>query len=339
MAKKTTKKTTKKASTALAVRKPAKPAPVAEPVALDRPAPPLDSSPGLTLKEGEMALGALGLEEVKLSEAEEKVLSEAVPLDRVRVKPNGAVYLPHSDYTAWMNRAFGRLGWAIVPVGTAREVVEGKKRQVVVPYVLHIHGKKVAFAMGEQDYWAGNADQSYGDAAEGTVASALRRCLKRIGVGAELWDRQWGHQFLEANAVAVKVAKRDVQGNQSVKTQWRLKADPPLPNEMKQGERVPAQREPAASKHAHENEPITVEQRTRLFTIAKNAGHTKEGVADILEQMIGSRSSSDIKRKDYDSVIRRIEHPTVTSSPVITDDTIDWGDYRVEDDREPGSEG
>lgn len=334
--KKTTPK--KKTTTAIAKAKPKTPpaAPVTEPAALMR----ADEPKGTIIQGTDINLGALGLVELKLTDEEEKVLSEPVNRALVRVKPNGAVYLPHQAYTQWMNRAFGRLGWALLPVSNPKEVVSGSKRQVVIAYVLHIHKVPVAFAMGEQDYWEKNADQSYGDAAEATVASALRRCLKRIGVGMELWDRQWGHQFLEENAVKVKVVKRDVQGGASQKVQWRMKTDPPLPGEMAMGERVPAQREPAASTHRHDDAPITQEQQKRLFTILSNSGRSTDWLKAHLRKTIKSESTKDIKRKDYDTIVRAIEHPDVDKPATIDADTIPWGDYTVsDDDREPGEEG
>lgn len=336
--KKTTKKTTALAKTAPAKKTTTKTAPLT--VRAESPAVTAPPPQGLKIQGDAIELGALGLVELKLSDQEEQVLSEPVKEADVRVKPNGAVYLPHYAYTRWLNRAFGRLGWALLPASAPKEVVSGKKRQVVQYYVLHVHKMPVAFAAGEQDYWEGNADQSYGDAAEGTVASALRRCMKRIGVGLELWDRQWGHRFLEAHTVKVKVSKKDVKGSVSVKSQWRMKDDPPLPGELAANQRVPAQREPSAGTHRDNDAPITQDQQKRLFTILKHSGRTADWLKAYLRKTINSESTKDITRKDYDTVVRAIEHPDVDNDrPAIIDaDTIPWGDYTVDDVREPGEE-
>jgi hypothetical protein len=84
---------------------------------------------------------------------------------------------------------------------------------VVQPYVLYIHGKPVAFAMGEQEYFEGNKEQTYGDALEATVASALRRCMKRLGIGLELWDRAWVDNFMAEQGVHVQIENKDGSKN------------------------------------------------------------------------------------------------------------------------------
>ena len=55
--------------------------------------------------------------------------------------------------------------------------------------MLFVHGKPVAFATGEQDYFETNERQTYGDALEATMSSALRRFCKHLGMGLELLDK------------------------------------------------------------------------------------------------------------------------------------------------------
>lgn len=137
---------------------------------------------------GELAtVGALGLAEVKLTEREEAILSEPVNPADILVRDGGISYLPHIVYTRWFNRAFGRTGWAIVPTAAPKKA----DRLVIVPYLLYVHGVPVAAATGEHEYQETNARQTYGDVIESTVASALRRCAKRLGVGLEMWDKAW----------------------------------------------------------------------------------------------------------------------------------------------------
>lgn len=343
---KTTKttKTTKKPSTALARRPAPRKAPsprvtAAAPAAVAPVVEPqVGSLPALT--PDTVNLGQLGLVEVKLTAEEEAILSEPPRIEDLRVKPNGAVYLSHPTLTKWLNRAFGRTGWVLLPAGMPAKSPsnEPKKHQIVCPYVLHIHGKPVASAWGEQDYWENNPEQSYGDALEGTVASALRRCTKHLGLALELWDKPYTSDYLRQHAVQVEVTQRD----KATKKQWRRKADPPLPFEVKQGAGRSAPRDvPPPAQTAEDARNITREQQKRLFTIMNSRGRTAAELKDYLAARYKIASTADIQRRDYDTVVAWVEHPpTPATASDVTADTIPWGHYSVEDgDREPGSEG
>ncbi len=250
-----------------------------------------------TVGEG-MLLGDLGLVEVRLTPVEEACLSEPVPVDSVRILPTGQVYAPHTEYTKLFNRAFGRMGWSIVPVGKPALA----EKTVVCPYILFIHGKPVAFAQGEQEYFG--KGQSYGDALESTVASALRRTAKRLGVWLELWDRTWGDAFLQAHGVKVWCEAKDGEKD---KPQWRRKTDPPFYNEKGKGRREERQAPPSAGYNPEENEPITPDQRKRLEAIRQRVNRPASEVSVWLAARYGYASSKDIKRKDYDDIVRGIE--------------------------------
>lgn len=269
----------------------------------------------------EIDLGAFGLVEVKLTPAEEKVLSESVNPDDVLIKPSGQPYLSHPAYTRWFNRAFGRTGWAMVPASKPLR----SERSVVQPFVMHIHGKPAAFANGEQDYFEGNRDQTYGDALESTIASALRRCAKRLGVGLELWDKPWLDRWIERYAVQVLTnVERD--GRKFTKRAWRRKDAAPLWNEVRfKGETG----EPAedAQRHYREPEPPRAGERrtrpaedpradgiissgalTRFWTIARGAHRSESEVKQWLEDQ-GIASSREIPVRRYDALIRALQQP------------------------------
>lgn len=296
-----------KKSTALAVRKP-------QAIQITG-LPPAQMTPVGQL--GELAtVGALGLAEIKLTDAEEAALSVAVNTADVLIKPDGVPYLPHIAYTRWFNAAFGRTGWSIVP--TARPAKTGNL--ITVPYLLYIHGVPVAAAMGEQDYHDDNKRQTFGDAVEATVASALRRCAKRLGVGLEMWDKAYLQRFKDEHCIPVKVDRRG-----EMKTEWRRKVDPPLPGE--QGGRKAA-REDAPDRYRDADltaptwqpsapnvvmdpkgdEKITNEQRKRLTDIAERAGRPAAEVTLWLKQRFGAAGGTkDVKRKDYAEVCRLLE--------------------------------
>lgn len=301
--------------TALARRASVRPTPARRPRVSVMPA-----ATDLNVLGEEATLGALGLVEITLTDKEEAVLARPVSLDDILVKPvaHGTIYLSHPTYTRWFNEAFGRLGWGIVP----RSKPMRSGNSVVCPYVLYIHGKPAAFAMGEQEYSESNHDQSYGDALEATVASALRRCAKRLGVGLELWDRRFCDRFLGERAVRVQVKQRDG----TVKKVWRLKSDHQLAFE----EGTPMQQTTGTphTEHAHSNDPINEKQLRRLWTILRNAGRDELQVKAWLACAYNIGSTKDIPRRLYDTICTALESskplPAPKDAPV---------------DREPGEEG
>lgn len=258
-------------------------------------------------------IGRLGLVEIKLTTKEENILARAVKIDDVLIKPTGQPYISHPAYTRWFNEAFGRLGWAIVPIGHPQK----GGSSVVVPHMLYIHGQPAAYAMGEQEYFESNREQTFGDAVEATVASALRRCAKRLGVGLELWDKRFLNRFMEQHCVKVWV---DGDG----KPKWRRQDDPPFWNERgrKQGDDERTKQEGRVQQAANDTGQRTAPrpafdgkadvvisdaQRRRLWTIAKNMGRSDEELKDWLNTRYGYSSTSVITRKDYDAICKAVE--------------------------------
>jgi hypothetical protein len=306
-------KTNRKTSTALVRRRPA---PVARRKTRKQPGKNgiviRQPAPTLTLSD-DPHVGAIGLVEVKLTKREEAVLATPVSFDDVRVKPTGQPYLSHPAYTRWFNAAFGRLGWAIAPAAKPVATAPDAEGRVTVArdYLLYIHGVAVAFAQGEHEYHEKNAEQSYGDALEATVASALRRCAKRLGVGLELWDPTFLHQFLDDRCVKVWV-------DGQTKPRFRRKIDPPLYKEQGASEQqpsrrpLPAGRETPAHPPAYHNklkEPITAPQHGRLWAIAGKMHRTEEEVHAWLQQRFGFASTKVIPRELYDEIVNWLEQP------------------------------
>lgn len=256
-----------------------------------------------------IALGSLGLVEIKLTREEEMVLVEAVDVGDVLVKPTGQPYLSHPAYTKWFNRAFGRLGWALVP----RAKPALSENGVLVPYVLYIHGQPAAFAIGEQDYHANNREQTYGDAIEATVASALRRCAKRMGVGLELWDKRFINKFTREHCICVLRTSKNERA-------WRRVDDDPFYDEAgkaKEGEYVkPAQRQessqasrfPPRSSSAHrDGRIITEKQLKRLWAILRNSGRPDAEVKEWLASRFKISSTKLITQDIYEQICSAIE--------------------------------
>lgn len=265
-------------------------------------------------------LDALGLVELKATAAEEKVLArEPAPID-VMVLPSGAPYLPHPVLTTWLNEAFGRGAWMLVPVGKPSLT----ENVVSCPYILYVHGRPVAFAQGEQEYHPKNRQQSYGDALEATHASALRRCAKHLGVGLQLWDRRWAREFRREHCVEVKVEQKFKDGDtwktRDV-TQWRRMDDPPLTGETGRGR---ARSEPDQEEHADLDKPISEAKRERFWRIARRVQRNEDEIKRWLSTCYNVERSAAITNRHYDKIVRQLE----ASGPLPTCAK-----------REPGEEG
>lgn len=256
-------------------------------------------------------IGELGIVELKLTRKEEATLAESVPLPKVLVKPDsrGVPYVSHTQYTALFNRAFGRTGWAIVPVSKPAQV----DKSVVVDYVLFVHRQPVAHAQGEQEYHPNNRDQTFGDAVESTVASGLRRCAKRLGIWSELWDPQWGAAFRRDHCKRVRVkVKRD--GEAGIGYAWRRSDQEPLWNETTQRDEPKRQAEDNRQRTTAD-QTITKEQAQRLGRIIKASDRTVPEVKAWFRLRFRVNSTTELTRKDYDFAVRCIQAPGALPVP------------------------
>lgn len=294
---------------------PPPPPPPPSPQRIELVAPPQAVSEGVlderAIEGDDIMLGQLGLVSPTLTVEQERVLSEPPPVARVRFLPqrHPVMFLAHTEYTRLLNRAFGRFGWALVPIG--RPSFDAEKRCIVCPYVLHINGAPVAAAWGQQEYHASNADQTFGDAVESTVASALRRCCKRIGVWLELWDYDWRERMTRELGVCVTVTSRDGKELKS----WRRKDDAPFWNEQQSSRRqAPAPRPaPPAQTPKSDNpegdKPITPAAAKKLWDTAKRMRRSVPEVAVWLTARYGVAGSAELKRQDYNAIIAALEAP------------------------------
>jgi hypothetical protein len=300
----------KKSSTALARRPANAPRPLSH--AKQAHAERITANAGRTLSEDAL-IGPIGLVEVKLKKREEEVLARPVNVDDVLIKPTGQPYLSHPTYTRWFNEAFGRLGWSIVPVAKPNitQPDERGRATITQPYVLYIHGQPVAFAMGEQEYHTTNQEQTYGDALEATVASGLRRCAKRLGVGLELWDKRFLNRFIAERCVKVWI-------DGDTRPRWRRADDPPLYKEKgvelhggRHGGKSDALASEAATPATHSklDDVITEGQLRRLWTITHHAHRAEADVRLWLETRYGYKSLKEIPRRQYDEICNWLEQP------------------------------
>ncbi|KAJ0119594.1 mitochondrial genome maintenance protein [Diaporthe amygdali] len=129
-----------------------------------------------------------GLSTVPFSPEVAAVLMKPIPFEDVEIKPDGIIYLPEIKYRRILNQAFGPGGWGMAPRG---ELTVGE-RVVTREYALLVHGRFIAQARGECQYFA---DDGIATAGEGCKSNALMRCCKDLGIASELWDPRYIRDF------------------------------------------------------------------------------------------------------------------------------------------------
>jgi hypothetical protein len=273
-------------------------------------------------------LDTIGLVTLKTSPEQEKILSREPDIAEVDVLPDGAAYLPHPVYTRWLNEAFGRGGWQLVPVSKPALI----EHTVNVKYLLFVDGKPVALADGKQEYHPTNRNQDYGDVLEATRSNALRRASKHLGIALALWDKRWCARWRREHCVQVTVKGRKKDDNNqwidSELTQWRRKDAEPLKGEVARG-RV-ERPEPPQAEHDAIDEFISKPKRERFWRIARRVGRNQDAIKVWLKTSYGIANTSAIKNRDYDKIVKILEGPG--ELPVKTEG-------RAEPGREPGQEG
>lgn len=105
------------------------------------------------------------------------------------------IYIQHAALRDRLNTVLGLGQWATIVRETWNEdFVSGKGTngtRVYARAMLLVRGCYVAEAVGDMDYYPGNAAQNYGDAFEGSKTAAFRRCAKEFGVGLQAWRKEW----------------------------------------------------------------------------------------------------------------------------------------------------
>ncbi|KAL0950078.1 hypothetical protein HGRIS_010082 [Hohenbuehelia grisea] len=123
------------------------------------------------------------------------LLAPIGPLD-IEIKPDGLLYLPEIKYRRVLNKAFGPGGWGLAP----RSETNVGPKIVSREYALVCHGRLVAIARGEQEYFDPNGVAT---ATEACKSNALMRCCKDLGVASELWDPRFIREFKAKHCIEI----------------------------------------------------------------------------------------------------------------------------------------
>lgn len=106
------------------------------------------------------------------------------------------IYIEHASLRDRFNSVLGLGQWAMIVRETWNEDFRSPKGtpgvRVYSRVMLIVRGCYVGEAVGDMDYYPGNAAQNYGDAFEGAKTAAFRRCAKEFGIGLQAWRKDWG---------------------------------------------------------------------------------------------------------------------------------------------------
>jgi hypothetical protein len=138
-------------------------------------------------------LGTAGT--LALTDAQHLALYEPFKHSDVYLKPDGLVYFTWTKFAGRLTKAFGGTGWAMIPQGMPKV----NNNLIVWGFHLVIKGVYCGFAIGEQQYF-NNGRMTYGEACEGAKSNALTRLCKALGIGIELWDKDFINEWLDKYA-------------------------------------------------------------------------------------------------------------------------------------------
>jgi hypothetical protein len=132
---------------------------------------------------------------LELTEEQKNSLYEPIKDSDVYIKPDGLVYLSWIKYSGRLTKAFTGTGWAMLPQGMPK----AQNNLVIWGFHLVIKGVYCGFAIGEQQFFE-NGRMTFGEACEGAKSNALMRLCKGLGIGLELWDKEFIEKWLATYA-------------------------------------------------------------------------------------------------------------------------------------------
>lgn len=123
---------------------------------------------------------------LELSERQQEILHQPVPVDQILTRPDGMIYLDWGWYANVLDQAFGTGHWSLTPAPWNPKLYR-EGNITYREYVMWVDGKFAANAIGHHEETRKTAN--FGDAAEATYANALTRCCKRLGIARDLWRK------------------------------------------------------------------------------------------------------------------------------------------------------
>lgn len=153
------------------------------------------------------------------------LLSQDAADEMVEIKPNGAIYVPHTIYRDVLDRAFGIGGWALIPLEPPR--IKGD-RAIWYGY-LKAGGRYIESAYGGCTYVPKNKEMNEDDAVEGAKSDCITRCCKALPLFRNVANRDY------AEAWRARYAYQVENPNYPGRRQWKKKGVPMAGIEGKPG--------------------------------------------------------------------------------------------------------
>lgn len=164
---------------------------------------------------------------LELTPEEDEKLSQDFPDEAFKNKAGGnpdLIYIEHAFLRDRFNSVFGRGKWTLVRTRPhwAEDFRTAKGEAATRIYAeaaLLIRGCYVGEAIGEMVYYPNNATQNYGDAAEGAMTAAFRRCAKNFGVGLQAWKKDFGEGWKKRTQGGTRPAQQAPAASASAQQQ------------------------------------------------------------------------------------------------------------------------
>ena len=152
-----------------------------------------------------LAQASLKASTLKLTETEKKALRADFHDSDFQRGAGGDTNLIYIEHCALRNRLSDVIGlgeWSFEIIRSWNEdFMAGRPPapvvRVYVEGMLLIRGCKVGVAIGDGNYYKGNANGNYGDAYESAKTAAFRRCAKDFGIGLQCFSKDWCEAYKE----------------------------------------------------------------------------------------------------------------------------------------------
>jgi hypothetical protein len=232
---------------------------------------------------------------LELTKEQNDILFAPLKDNEIYIKPDGLIYLTWTKYASRLSRAFGT-SWTLVPQGMPKI---SDNNLIIWGFHLIVKGIYCGFSIGEQQYHD-NKRMSYGEACEGAKSNALTRLCKSLGIGLELWDKQFINEWLSKYADK----KWDQQaGGGRGRYEWFLK-----PNAFANMEKQPR---PTASSETQSATPPT----TPPVETSQNYLSKKEQIITKTEKSEDVKIKVEIPKFKENKVENKVEAKITKSGP------------------------
>src|SRR5712692_4858324 len=143
-----------------------------------------------------------------ISPEADAVLNEPLPDDEVDIRPDGLIYASHEYVVRQLNRAFGRMGWTLIPGSPLARRPDANPPEYFQRWVLFVGGVYCAEALASRVFYD-NGQMHLDDVAEAIKSDCKSRVAKDLGIATECWNRRFAKKWRDEFAVQVVAPKRD----------------------------------------------------------------------------------------------------------------------------------